>query len=170
MRKLVLTVIGKDKTGLVEQLSQVCLNHDANWLGSNLSYLSGYFAGVIEVAVTEPNLQPLADELGDIDGLDITIHYGEPVDEAQQQEIELVITGNDRKGIVQELASVISHKGANIISFVSRHQSAPNWGGELFHAVAKVGLPPHLSADAVVNALEKIATDIVVDVELEQAV
>ncbi len=169
MQHLVLTIIGKDKTGLVKQLSDVFLQHDANWQASNLSYLRGFFAGVIEVSVSPEHYQNLANDLRTIKGLELSIHSCSELEEQPRQELELVITGNDRKGIVQELSSVISHKGANIIKFVSTHQTAPNWGGELFHAVAKIGLPTGLSADSIVDALEQIATDIVVDVELDQA-
>ncbi|GAB2990137.1 glycine cleavage system transcriptional repressor [Psychrosphaera aestuarii] len=169
MQHLVLTVIGADKTGLVKALSETLNQNEANWLASNLSHLSGYFAGVIEVAVVEANIQKLTQDLANIEGLTISIHRSNDVEVLSQQELEFVITGNDRRGIVQELSSVISHKGANIMSFVSTHQSAPNWGGELFHAVAKVVLPPGMSPDVIVDALEQIATDIIVDIELEKA-
>ena len=169
MQHLVLTVIGADKTGLVKALSETLNQNEANWLASNLSHLRGYFAGVIEVAVVEANIQKLTQDLENIEGLTISIHISNDIEALSQQELEFVITGNDRRGIVQELSSVISHKGANIMSFVSTHQSAPNWGGELFHAVAKVVLPPGMSPDVIVDALEQIATDIIVDIELEKA-
>jgi glycine cleavage system regulatory protein len=169
MQQLVLTVIGQDKKGLVNQLSKICLENEANWMGSNLSYLSGYFAGVIELTVSDQNLEKLVSALESMDELKITIHHCEHTLAEENQQIELVITGNDRKGIVQELTSVINHKGANIISFVSKHQSAPNWGGDLFNAIAKVSLPKDMDANVVIEALEHIATDIIVDVELEKA-
>lgn len=169
MQHLVLTVIGADQTGLVKSLSEILNKNEANWLASNLSHLRGYFAGVIEVAVPESNLVSLTNELSNIDGLTVTTYLSNHVDAHQEQELEFVITGNDRRGIVQDLASVISHKGANIVSFVSTHQTAPNWGGELFHAVARVILPAGLSADVIVEALEQLASDIIVDVELDKA-
>ncbi|QTH65149.1 glycine cleavage system protein R [Psychrosphaera ytuae] len=170
MKHLVLTVIAEDKTGLVEKISNVVFAHEANWLASNLSILSGYFAGVIEVMVPETQLAELQKELSDLPGMQITTHLCEALETKPAQDLELVITGNDRKGIVQELSTVINHKGANIVSFVSSHQSAPNWGGELFHAVAKVTLPEGMDPDVIVNALEQIASDIIVDIELEEAV
>ena len=50
---------------------------------------------------------------------------GEETKHCEQSQINLVITGNDRPGIVQELSSVIRHKGASIIHFTSKQQSAP---------------------------------------------
>ncbi|WP_305461517.1 ACT domain-containing protein [Photobacterium leiognathi] len=37
MKQLIITVIGKDKTGLVEQLSDTVYNNGANWLKSSLT-------------------------------------------------------------------------------------------------------------------------------------
>jgi len=164
MKRLVLTVIGKDKLGLVERLSNLLVEHHANWLASNLSHLSGYFAGVVEVEVAEDHIADLTQAIAELEDLKVDLHHGGN-DLQVMQEIEFVITGNDRKGIVQELSSIITHKGAHIINFSSSRQSAPNWGGGLFHAVAKVGLPVGMCADTIADALDELASDIVVDLE-----
>ncbi len=165
MKRLVLTIIGEDKVGLVETLSNTLVANHANWLASNLSHLSGFFAGVVEIEVATENLEGLSKALKSIQDLKVDIHDGAGNEVTDVQNIEFVITANDRKGIVQELSSIITHKGASIIHFTSSRQSAPNWGGGLFHAVAKVALPVGLSADVVADALEQLASDIVVDLD-----
>ena len=130
-----------------------------------MSHLSGYFAGVVEIEVAEEHLEQLSKGLDDLSELKIEWHDSVTESEKEAQEIEFVITGNDRTGIVQELASIISHKGASIIQFTSNRQSAPNWGSGLFHAVAKVSLPKGMSADVIAESLEQLASDIVVDLE-----
>lgn len=165
MKQLVLTLIGKDKAGLVERLATVVSEHNGNWMASNLSHLGGYFAGILQVEVAEQDLVALTDALQNISELDIKIQHGEQTTLNNQQFLKFVITGNDRPGIVRELSSVIKHKGTNIIHFESEKQSAPNWGVPLFNAVATVELPASVSRNEVVNALEAIAADIVVDVE-----
>lgn len=165
MKQLILTVIGKDKSGLVEQLATVINDHHGNWTASNLSHLAGYFAGILQVEAEEQHLTALTDALGAIADLDIKIQQGLPTDAALQRQLKFVITCNDRPGIVRELSSVIKHKGTNIIHFESDKQSAPNWGVPLFNAVATVELPAGLSRDEVVKALEAVAADIIVDVE-----
>ena len=165
MKRFILTVIGKDKLGLVEVLSNTLVAHNANWLVSNLSHLSGYFAGVVEIEVATENFEALSIALGNISELKIDIRDAVDGEVKEGQEIEFVITGNDRKGIVQELSSVITHKGGSIIHFASSRQTAPNWGGGLFHAVAKVYLPVGMNADVIADALESLASDIIVDLE-----
>ncbi|MFC3033551.1 glycine cleavage system protein R [Pseudoalteromonas fenneropenaei] len=167
MKQLVLTIIGKDRPGLVEEISTVILHQHGNWLTSNLSHLAGHFAGIVQVEVAEEHLQGLQTALGQLSDLEIRVEAGEQ-DVQLGQELErlnLVITGNDRPGIVQELASVIRHKGANITQLSSKQRSAPNWGVPIFSAMATVTLPPGMNKDAVIDALENITSDLIVDVE-----
>lgn len=165
MKQLVLTVIGRDKAGLVEKLATVVNEHKGNWMASNLSHLAGYFAGILQLEVAETDLAELCSALQAIEELEVQIHYGIDSSGQEQQQLKFVITGNDRPGIVRELSSVIKHKGTNIIHFESSKQSAPNWGVPLFNAIATVELASGLSRDEVIAALEAIATDVVVDVE-----
>ena len=165
MKQLILTVIGQDKAGLVEQLATVIASHHGNWMASNLSHLGGYFAGILQLEVPEEHLFGLTTELERMSDLDIKIQQGLDSEIHPDKQLQFVITGNDRPGIVRELSSVIKHKGANITHFESSKQSAPNWGVPLFHAIATVQLPAGLNKDEVVKALEAIASDVVVDVE-----
>ncbi len=165
MKQLILTVIGQDKAGLVEQLATVIASHQGNWMASNLSHLGGYFAGILQLEVPEEHLFALTTELERMSDLDIKIQQGLDSEIHPDKQLQFVITGNDRPGIVRELSSVIKHKGANITHFESSKQSAPNWGVPLFHAIATVELPAGLNKDEVVKALEAIASDVVVDVE-----
>lgn len=165
MKQLVLTLIGQDKAGLVEQLATLIAEYHGNWTASNLSHLAGYFAGILQVEVAEQHVAALTAALQQMQDLDIRVQHGVDSRVNQQKLLRFVITGNDRPGIVRELSSVIKHKGTNIIHFESSKQSAPNWGVPLFNAIATVELPEGLNKDEVVRALEDIASDVMVDVE-----
>ncbi|WP_440055016.1 glycine cleavage system protein R [Pseudoalteromonas sp. T1lg65] len=166
MKQLVLTLIGKDRPGLVEEISSAVLSHHGNWLTSNLSHLAGQFAGIVQIEVAEEHLQELQDALRSLANLDVRIESGEACENNEEPEtINLVITGNDRPGIVQELATVIRHKGANITHLNSKQRSAPNWGLPIFSAFATVSLPPGTVKENVIEALESITSDLIVDVE-----
>ncbi|GAA58576.1 hypothetical protein P20652_0432 [Pseudoalteromonas sp. BSi20652] len=166
MKQLVITILGQDRPGLVESISSVVLQNQGNWLSSNLSHLLGHFAGIIQLEVAEEHFQSLQSALNTLPKLDVRIETGNTeIEPSTLEQINLVITGNDRPGIVQELASVIRHKGANITHFNSRQQSAPNWGVPIFSAVATVTLPNGMDKDEVIEALESITSDLIVDTE-----
>ena len=48
---LVLTVIGPDRPGLVESLSQTLLAYEASWQESRMLRLAGKFAGILRLDV-----------------------------------------------------------------------------------------------------------------------
>ena len=58
---LVLTVIGTDRPGIVEQLSDRVLAAGANWEESRMARLAGKFAGVLRVSVDAGRADRLAD-------------------------------------------------------------------------------------------------------------
>jgi glycine cleavage system regulatory protein len=162
MKQLVLTMVGKDKAGLVESVSTVVMAHKGLWLASNLSHLAGYFAGIVEIEVPEAQFSSLHSAIAKLDHVTVEEVFSS-IENTEQ--INLIITGNDRPGIVSELSSIITHKGANIVSFTSNRQSAPNWGAPLFNAVATVELPQSMDKDIVIEALESLASDLMVDIE-----
>ncbi|MDW7550327.1 glycine cleavage system protein R [Pseudoalteromonas sp. McH1-7] len=166
MKQLILTLIGKDQPGLVEKISSTILSHHGNWLTSNLSHLAGHFAGIVQIEVAEEHLQEIQEALYALPGLEVKIESGEAsATQAEPDTLNLVITGNDRPGIVQELATVIRHKGANITHLTSKQRSAPNWGLPIFSAFATVTLPVGMVKENVVDALESITSDLIVDIE-----
>ena len=59
MIELVLTIIGRDRAGVVAELADVVRFHEANWKRSELAEISGTFAGVVVVDVDDDR----ADEL-----------------------------------------------------------------------------------------------------------
>ncbi len=68
MKQLILTLIGKDRPGLVEEISSTILSQHGNWLTSNLSHLAGQFAGIVQVEVAEEHLQEIQDALHKLPG------------------------------------------------------------------------------------------------------
>ena len=48
---LVMTVIGPDRTGLVESVARAVAEHGGNWLESRMCRLGGEFAGILRVEI-----------------------------------------------------------------------------------------------------------------------
>ena len=51
--EMVLTIISKDRPGLVQTLAQVIADHSGNWIDSSIARLGGEFAGILRVDVSE---------------------------------------------------------------------------------------------------------------------
>jgi len=163
MNHLIISCIGPDQTGIVDTLSKIIKKHQGNWQVSSLHHLSGFFAGVIEVAVTKENTAPLTSELNAINGLNCQIELAEPNLPVQTSNLVLELTANDRAGIVQEISSVIHHQGGNLIKLVSSQGSAAHTGQVVFKAKVQIALNEQ-DVDTLVEALEQIADDLMVDI------
>ena len=163
MNHLVISCIGPDKTGLVDALSTIIAKHHGNWQVSSLHHLSGFFAGVIEVAVAQEHCANLVSELNAIDGLSCQIEVAAPNQEKVSSNLFLDITANDRAGIVQEVSSVIHSQNGNLIKLVCAQENAAHSGQELFKAKVQIAIDES-SIDDLIEALEKIADDLMVDV------
>ncbi len=163
---LVLTVIGPDKPGLVELLSQTVTAHGGNWLESRMSHLAGQFAGILRVGVPEPAADELTTALEGLGalGLRVVVTRSEAEPPAESRPIVLELVGHDRAGIVRDIARVLAARGVNVEEFSSGFESAAMSGEMLFKATARLRLPASLSVDELRADLEEIASDLMVDV------
>ncbi|UXI00740.1 glycine cleavage system protein R [Photobacterium sp. TY1-4] len=165
MKHLVITVIGKDRPGLVETLSETVYQNHGNWLASSLSKLAGQFAGIVQVEVATQYVPLLSRALADI--ADLQIHIVE--DDSKVVPIttlhHLTVTGNDRLGIVKEVTGKLKELGININKLKTDTQSAPNWGYPIFIADFQLELPAELQLDTVQDELEKLADDLNIDID-----
>src|SRR6187549_123666 len=57
---LVATVVGRDRPGIVNELSDVARRFGANWAGSRMASLAGQFAGMVHFEVAPDKAEPLA--------------------------------------------------------------------------------------------------------------
>ncbi len=167
MNQLVITIVGKDRPGIVESLSAVVAEHDGNWLSSSMSNLAGQFAGIIEVTVADERREAMAEAFGNLPDLMVqSVIGGAPVVVGELPMAELEVVGTDHPGIVKSLTGVLRDKGLSLLQFATWTEPAPNSGEELFRAVAEFELPPTVDLEGLKADLEELAEDIAVDIEL----
>ncbi len=168
MTKLVITIVGDDRPGIVESLAAVVADHGGNWLSSSLSDLAGQFAGIIEVAVDDARCDDLAAAIGALPGLHVHSVKGRGASEAGGLSMAtLDVVGVDQPGIVRRLTLLLKTHGVNLVQFASWTESAPNSGDELFRAVAEFALTEAVDLDSLSAGLEDLADEMALDVELE---
>jgi glycine cleavage system regulatory protein len=142
---LVLTVIGPDRPGLVEALSRAIASHGANWLESRLAHLSGHFAGMVRVNVPEERADELTRALDALPGLRVLVETAGIAETPDAPVLVLELLGQDRPGIVREVAHALAARGVNVEELETGCRSAPMSGELLFHARARLRLPSQTS-------------------------
>jgi glycine cleavage system regulatory protein len=164
---LVMTIIGPDRTGLVESVARVVAEHGGNWLESRMCRLGGEFAGLLRIDIPADKKSPLLAALQKLqeEGLHITIRADElAAGPSTGRQTKLEIVGSDRPGIVREITSALARANVNVEEFFSEVSSAPMSGETLFKASARLQLPESCDVVALKKDLEKIAADLLVDV------
>ena len=160
-----MTLIGPDRTGLVEAVARAVAEHDGNWLESRMCRLGGEFAGILRIELPADKKQPLLDALKKISGLNVVVQSGQTAVAASPgRQTKLEIVGSDRPGIVREITSALARANVNVEEFFSEVVSAPMSGETLFKASARLQLPEGCDLAALKKDLEKIAADLLVDV------
>ncbi len=173
MATLVLTVIGDDRPGLVDALASRVAAHGGNWDRSNLARLAGKFAGIVVVTVPDEHVDELTAGLeslvtqGVLD-VRVTIAGGHGPD-ASTEFVTLHLIGQDRPGIVKEIAAALAARDVSIDELETSTGSAPMSGEQLFEATASLRLPATVSTDELRSILEDIANELMVDLDLDLA-
>jgi glycine cleavage system regulatory protein len=167
---LVLTVLGDDRPGLVESLSQLIAAHGGNWLESRMARLAGKFAGILRATVPEANAAALTRALQalGVQGLTVVVETSTADAPARQyQWLRLDLVGNDHAGIVRDISHALAQRGINIDELYTECVSAPMSGATLFKATAQLRVPLGVVIAELQEHLAKLAHDLMVDITLE---
>jgi glycine cleavage system regulatory protein len=169
MTDLVLTLIGPDRPGLVEAVAAVVASHGGNWLESRMARLAGKFAGILRIEVPSDKAAALQTALAELDARGLKV-VGEPSGGAGEatsgRTLVLELVGLDRPGIVREISQLLANNGANVEELSTDRTSAPMSGEMLFQAKARVCLPSHADLATLRAALERLASDLMIEVRL----
>ncbi len=165
---LVLTIIGDDKPGLVELLSETIARHSGNWLESNMAHLAGKFAGILRVSVDDLHADALVQDLQRLSSvLRLVVEkvsMAEPP--ASQRTLRLTLVGNDRPGIIKEISRALAAQHVNVEELTTQCSSAPMSGEPLFNAQALLKVPADLDLHDLQRQLERLADDLIVEINL----
>lgn len=166
--EMVLTAIARDRPGVVESIAEVISEHSGNWVDSSMAQLGGEFAGIVMVEVPPGSAAKLENALSALDkkGIDVTVHKASASAPPSGTHALLELTGLDHTGIVLEVTRILARQGVSIDEFSSSISRGSMGAEPMFSAKADIILPKGFSIDDLRSALEMIAADIMVDIEL----
>ncbi|CCH21794.1 glycine cleavage system protein R [Micromonospora lupini] len=165
MNELAITVIGRDRPGIVADVAEVLARLGANLTDSTMTRLRGHFAMTLictgpDAAEVETALTPLAAE----GQLLATVRAVTPDGEVAPagEPYVLAVHGSDRMGIVAAMTRVLVDAGGNVTDLSTR------LAGSLYVVLAEVELPSGV-AEAVIGRLHRTAAELGVEVTLRPA-
>jgi glycine cleavage system regulatory protein len=175
MATLVLTVIGDDRSGLVDALAGPIARHGGNWDRSHMARLAGKFAGIVVVTVADREVDGLRAALEGIHAqglLDVRVAIASidadlAIDDGTVLRLHLV--GHDRPGIISEIAGALARRHVSIDELETTRSSAPMSAEHLFEATATLRVPRDVDLGQLRDALEDIANELMVDLDVSLA-
>jgi glycine cleavage system transcriptional repressor len=164
--ELAITVVGKDRPGIIADVSAGLSRLGLNLTDSTMTLLRGHFAmtlicsGEADEDDVVAALRPVTD-----DGLLATVRAVPPEPSAGTggEPYTLIVHGADRLGIVAALTRVIAEFGGNITDLTTR------LSGSLYLLSAEIDLPSIVDIDDLVSKLDEAAESLGVDVSLRSA-
>ena len=138
--ELIVTFVGDDAPGLVEQIAAAVSSGGGNWLESRSTQLGGRFAGILRIGSgsasrLEGSLRALADN-----SLHISVEDGAAASHAER--VTLYLLGLDRPGIVHKVTRALSSLGINVVNLRTSVSAAAMSGEIMFEATALVDCGP----------------------------
>ena len=166
---LVLTVIGPDRPGLIRALAQEIAAAGGSWLESRMASLAGQFAGIVLAEVPELEADALVARLEALQsqGLRLAIARGTAeAPAAADRSLQLELVGQDRPGIVRDIARVLAEQRISVEELETETVSGSFSGESLFKATARLRVPAALPTSELRAALEALADELMVDISL----
>lgn len=167
---IVLTVIADDHPGIINTVSEVLYEHGGAWTESSMASLAGQFAGILLASVDSEAAEACVEELQGLEsqGLHVIAQLGEaPAEQGTTREYVLDLVGNDRRGIVHDITTVLARHDVNVQQLETVVEGVPMGGGEVFKATARLFVPQDTDIDALEGELEAIANELMVKITLE---
>lgn len=168
---IVLTVIAEDHPGIINTVSEVLYKYGGAWTESSMATLAGQFAGILLASVATDKADACVEELRGLreQGIHVVaqLSSGTPTEVIETTEYLLDLVGNDRRGIVHDITTILARHQVNVQNLETVVESVAMGGGQLFKAKAKLIVPKNTDIDVLETELEAMANELMVDIRLE---
>jgi len=149
--QLVLSALGKDKPGIIDEIANTVLNSGCTIFDSRMAVLGGDFALLLQVGGNWSNLAKLENQLEGLqERLGLTIisrRASEQEATGDRLPYGVDVVALDQPGIVHNLARFFSARQINIQEMVTSSYAAPYSGTQMFsvHMTVHVPASTHIS-------------------------
>ncbi len=170
---LVLSAVGRDRPGIVNEVSRLIYDHGCNLEDSRMSILGGNFALIVLVTGAAEQIARLKSDFPAFAAQEqLTATATESPGPAARVDKGYVLfavraAGLDHEGIVHRIARVLLDLGANIVTMDTESASAPVTGAPMFILNMRVAVPPSVSLPRLRSRLQTAGDAMNVDITVQ---
>jgi glycine cleavage system transcriptional repressor len=143
--KLVITALGDDRPGIVDELSNALFKHNLNIEDSRMSVLGGEFAVLLLVSGPRQSIDEFVSETASLEqSLKMKLLVKLTSTETSPQAVvpyTVEVVAIDHPGIVHKLASFFSGRQINIVDLNTERYAAAHTATPMFAVSITIGIP-----------------------------
>lgn len=167
----VLTAIGADRPGLVEEVSQFVFQHGGNIEDSRMANLRGQFAMMLLVNVPHESLRTMQAALPTLirhSGLHIEVRPAGATHTPARPAVPYRFTASslDQAGLVHRIAQLLRTAEVNIESMQTSLVAAPYTGAPIFEIEMAISVPGDVPLSGLRQKLAELCDQLNVDWQL----
>ena len=168
---LVLTLIGHDKIGIVDSVTNLVMRSNGNIGASRMARLGGEFAMLLLIETPADRFECLRKDLISLreEGYIVNIVETEQ-DDAKKYTgwlpCQIEMTGADHEGVVHLITRYLAEHSINIESLETSVMKAPMSGTPLFAIKAVVVIPPGFTLPRLEQGLKKVGDELNMDTKV----
>jgi len=169
--KLVISALGADRPGIVDELSNIIYQHSLNIEDSRMTVLGGEFAILLLVSGEQPAIENLQEKSTDIEQtlqmrlLIKPTTESTPADNSIPYSVE--VAAIDHPGIVNNISRFFSSRNINIVNLQTERYAAPHTGSPMFALHMTIGISADTNIAQLRDAFMQVCDELNLDAELK---
>lgn len=173
-QKFILTAFGKDRPGIVAEITEIIYENKCNLEDSNMGRLADEFTLIL--LLTGNSKDDLQDRLSrecrrlerekDIFCFIRPLDFQQPDNGNRNNLHTIEVEGVDQAGIVYKVARLLAAENINIETLNSKKKFSPNSGTAMYVMNITATLPKGMAVEAVDSKLDELANELHVDITI----
>jgi len=172
-QSLVITAIGADRPGIVNELTEVLLNAGLNVEDSRMSVLGGEFAVMLLVSGPTASIDSVKQQKDSLsDSLNLNLLIKTTTSRSSDNDhvsYKVTVEGMDNPGIVHKLARYLSQHSINIVNMQTDSGHAPHTGTPMFTVNMLIDIPAEQNIEQLDNDFAALCDELNMDAEFKPA-
>lgn len=173
MKRFILTAFGKDRPGIVADVTRVLYNNGCNLEENSMTLLADEFTLILLFSGQGENISDdLSREFRHLEREKGIWAYIRPLEGVQGRSTPeltpctILVEGEDQSGIVFKISQFLADNGINIIDLKSTVNVSPGSGTIIYQMAIHVELPSEMEMPQLENGLSGVADELHVDIQI----
>ncbi len=155
--KLIVSVVGPEQSGFMNQLTVKTRALGGTWLASKLTHLDGQMAGLLKLEIAEDKVEDFKLMMNEFNL--VTTNYNSVSENADDQKkpVKLTLEGEDRSGLTSDITHLLNNNDVTVEHFESQRFPVVGLSTGVFEATLNLKLPKTLTLETLKKDIEALS-------------